>query len=101
MGRAASCARPSWTIAADRDLPRSIVIRSTLLPGTAADIARAAPCHRPVRAHRPQPGVHAGGRRPWLDFLAPDRIVIGVDGHDDGAAGAAPWWKPCGGSMRR
>jgi UDPglucose 6-dehydrogenase len=75
-------------VAADRDLPRWIVIRSTLLPGTAAGIADEAHALDPqVRiAHNPEftrEGVAVA------DFLAPDRVVIGVDGYDDGATGTA------------
>jgi UDPglucose 6-dehydrogenase len=49
--------RAAVDIVADPTLPRSIVIRSTLLPGTAADIGRGRAVDRP--SHRPQPGVHA------------------------------------------
>ena len=75
-------------IASDPDLPRAIVIRSTLLPGTAADIARQTHAvDASVRiAHNPEFTREAVA---VADFLAPDRVVIGVDGHDDGAAGSA------------
>jgi UDPglucose 6-dehydrogenase len=75
-------------IAADASLPRAIVIRSTLLPGTASTIARrVAPLDGDVRlAHNPEFTREASAVR---DFLSPDRIVIGVDGHDDGVAGSA------------
>ena len=75
-------------IASDATLPRAIVIRSTLLPGTAADIAREARAiDASVRiAHNPEFTREAVA---IADFLSPDRIVIGVDGHDDGAAGSA------------
>ena len=75
-------------IVADATLPRAIVIRSTLLPGTAADIAReASAIDASVRiAHNPEFTREAVA---IADFLSPDRIVIGVEGHDDGAAGSA------------
>jgi UDPglucose 6-dehydrogenase len=75
-------------IAADTDLPRNIVIRSTLLPGTAVGIAaEARDIDASVRiAHNPEFTREAVAVK---DFLAPDRVVIGVDGHDDGAAGTA------------
>jgi UDPglucose 6-dehydrogenase len=75
-------------IAAHPTLPRAIVIRSTLLPGTAVGIAREVRAiDASVRiAHNPEFTREAVA---VSDFLAPDRIVIGVDGHDDGAAGTA------------
>jgi UDPglucose 6-dehydrogenase len=75
-------------LAADTSLPRAIVIRSTLLPGTASAIARrVAEVDAAVRlAHNPEFTREASA---VADFLSPDRIVIGVDGHDDGAAGSA------------
>ena len=75
-------------IAADRELPRNIVIRSTLMPGTAAALAdELRPVHPDVRlAHNPEFTREAVAVK---DFLAPDRVVIGVDGHDDGGLGTA------------
>jgi UDPglucose 6-dehydrogenase len=75
-------------IASDDSLPRSIVIRSTLLPGTAVGIAQELRVIDPrVRlAHNPEFTREAVAVQ---DFLAPDRVVIGVEGHDDGAAGTA------------
>jgi UDPglucose 6-dehydrogenase len=75
-------------IASDPALPRHIVIRSTLLPGTAAGIAAEVRAIDPsVRlAHNPEFTREATA---VADFLAPDRVVIGVDGHDDGGAGSA------------
>jgi len=75
-------------IAADPELPRNIVIRSTLMPGTAAALAREMRALDPdVRiAHNPEFTREAVAVK---DFLAPDRVVIGVDGHDDGGKGTA------------
>ena len=75
-------------IAADARLPRMIVIRSTLMPGTAAAIAdEVRGIDASVRiAHNPEFTREAVA---VSDFLEPDRVVIGVDGHDDGAAGTA------------
>jgi len=75
-------------IAADRELPRNIVIRSTLMPGTAAALADELRLVDPdVRlAHNPEFTREAVAVK---DFLAPDRVVIGVDGHDDGGLGTA------------
>lgn len=74
-------------IAAEHDLPRAIVIRSTLLPGTAFGIAAEVRAIDPaVRiAHNPEFTREASA---VADFLAPDRVVIGVDGHDDAASRA-------------
>ena len=73
----------------DPDLPRAIVIRSTLLPGTAVDIAAEVRAIDPsVRiAHNPEFTREAIA---VSDFLAPDRVVIGVDGHDDGGRRQRP-----------
>jgi UDPglucose 6-dehydrogenase len=75
-------------LAADQGLPRRIVIRSTLLPGTAARLAVELRTIDPsVRlAHNPEFTREAAA---VADFLSPDRVVIGVDGHDDGAEGSA------------
>jgi UDPglucose 6-dehydrogenase len=75
-------------IAADPELPRDIVIRSTLMPGTSAALAEEIHSLAPaVRlAHNPEFTREAVAVR---DFLAPDRVVIGVDGHDDGDRGSA------------
>jgi UDPglucose 6-dehydrogenase len=75
-------------IAGDPSLPRRIVIRSTLLPGTAASIAAELRDLDPtVRlAHNPEFTREAVA---ITDFLKPDRVVIGVDGHDDRGAGTA------------
>jgi UDPglucose 6-dehydrogenase len=75
-------------IAADPTLPRNVVIRSTLLPGTAAGIAAEIRAIDPaVRlAHNPEFTREATA---VADFLAPDRVVIGVDGYDDEGPGAA------------
>ena len=59
-----------------------------MLPGTAVDIAaEVRDIDASVRmAHNPEFTREAVA---VSDFLAPDRVVIGVDGHDDGAAGTA------------
>ena len=59
-------------------LPRGIVVRSTLLPGTARALAAEARAVDPsVRlAHNPEFTREATA---VADFLAPDRVVIGVD----------------------
>jgi len=75
-------------IASDPQLSRNIVIRSTLMPGTAAVLAQEIRELDPnVRiAHNPEFTREAVAVK---DFLAPDRVVVGVDGHDDGDRGTA------------
>jgi UDPglucose 6-dehydrogenase len=75
-------------IAQDPELPRNIVIRSTLMPGTAAALAEELRAVDPtVRlAHNPEFTREATAVQ---DFLQPDRVVAGVDGYDDGGPGAA------------
>jgi UDPglucose 6-dehydrogenase len=75
-------------LAADKEAPRQIVIRSTLMPGTGVRLAAAVAKIDPsVRiAHNPEFTREATA---VSDFLEPDRVVIGVDGHDDGASGTA------------
>jgi UDPglucose 6-dehydrogenase len=75
-------------IAADATLPRSIVIRSTLLPGTATGIAADVQSVDPsVRiAHNPEFTREASA---VADFMSPDRVVIGVDGHERDERSAA------------
>ena len=65
-------------LAEDSSLPRGIVIRSTLLPGTARILAQEIRAIDPtVRiAHNPEFTREATA---VADFLAPDRVVIGVD----------------------
>jgi len=69
-------------IAADATLPRRIVVRSTLLPGTARELAAEVQAIDPavVLAHNPEFTREATA---VADFLGPDRVVIGVDGHDE------------------
>ena len=76
------------SIAADSTLPRNIVIRSTLLPGTARGIAAEVREIDPsvVIAHNPEFTREAVA---VADFLDPDRVVIGVDGHDEGGPATA------------
>jgi len=66
---------------AGADLSRSIVIRSTLMPGTARDILAEARTLDPriEIAHNPE-FTREGSA--VSDFLAPDRIVIGVEVRD-------------------
>lgn len=65
-------------IAADRAAPRSIVIRSTLLPGTAARLAHElSVTHGDVRLAVNPEFTRQGTA--VADFLAPDRVVIGTD----------------------
>jgi UDPglucose 6-dehydrogenase len=69
-------------IAADATLPRRIVVRSTLLPGTARELAADVRQIDPtvVLAHNPEFTREAVAVK---DFLGPDRVVIGVDSHDE------------------
>jgi UDPglucose 6-dehydrogenase len=81
--RAAVC-----EIAADRSAPRAIVIRSTLLPGTAVSIADQVAVIDPaaIVAHNPEFTREATA---VADFLNPDRIVVGVGRPGEDGAGAA------------
>lgn len=67
----------------DRRTPRAIVVRSTILPGTAAAIARDAHAVDPsVRiAFNPEFTREGSAVR---DFLAPDRVVLGLDAEASG-----------------
>ena len=71
-------------LARDSDVPRSIVVRSTLLPGTAVAIAAAAQAIDPriELAFNPEFTREATAVN---DFLMPDRVIIGVA--DPGAGG--------------
>ena len=75
-------------LAADKDAPRQIVIRSTLMPGTGVQLAAAVAAIDPNVhiAHNPEFTREATA---VSDFLEPDRVVIGVDGYDDGGSGTA------------
>jgi UDPglucose 6-dehydrogenase len=75
-------------IAADASLPRDIVIRSTLLPGTARALAAEIRSLDPMvtLAHNPEFTREAVA---VSDFLAPDRVVIGVDALDEDPRAAA------------
>ena len=74
-------------LAGDRLAPRAIVIRSTLLPGTAVEIAAAAQAIDPdvEVAFNPEFTREASA---VADFLEPDRVVFGVGGPAE--AGALP-----------
>jgi UDPglucose 6-dehydrogenase len=65
-------------LAADTTLPRRIVVRSTLMPGTAVRLLAAARRHDPgvEMAHNPE-FTREGSA--VADFLSPERIVIGVE----------------------
>jgi UDPglucose 6-dehydrogenase len=88
---ATSVAAATEAIARDPDAPRSIVIRSTLMPGTARGIAATARAIDP----RVEVALNPEFTREATaidDFMRPDRVVIGVsDPHTDAAAaGPAP-----------
>ncbi len=61
----------------DPRVPRAIVIRSTLLPGTAAEIDRMARAIDPTVAIAFNPEFTREAHA-VADFLAPDRVVLGV-----------------------
>lgn len=65
-------------IAADRSAPRSIVIRSTLIPGTASRLAREMVAIDPSITLAINPEFTREGSA-VSDFLRPDRVVIGTD----------------------
>jgi UDPglucose 6-dehydrogenase len=64
-------------VARDAGAPRSIVIRSTLLPGTAVGIARSTRAVAPQVEIAFNPEFTREGTA-VADFLAPDRVVIGL-----------------------
>src|SRR5688572_1385070 len=65
-------------LAADRHAPREVVVRSTLMPGTAARLLGAAReiDAQVALAHNPE-FTREGSA--VADFLAPDRVVVGVE----------------------
>jgi UDPglucose 6-dehydrogenase len=65
------------SLAADRGGPRAIVVRSTLLPGTAADLDADARAVDPSVQLLFNPEFTREGNA-VADFLEPDRVVIGV-----------------------
>lgn len=85
---AASVRQAVLGLAGDPAAPRGIVIRSTLLPGTARAMAVEAEALDPrVRiAHNPEFTREATA---VSDFLSPDRIVVGVDERRGDAAAAS------------
>ncbi len=74
-------------LAGDRAGPRAIVVRSTLLPGTAADLDADARTIDPEVELLFNPEFTREGNA-IADFLEPDRVVIGVRDPQVGSTGA-------------
>jgi UDPglucose 6-dehydrogenase len=75
------------SLAADDDGPRAIVVRSTLLPGTAAELDSEARSVDPGVELLFNPEFTREGNA-VADFLEPDRVVIGVRDRHVHSAGA-------------
>lgn len=75
--------RAVMDLARDRQAPRWIVIRSTLLPGTARSIAEEVRSIDPSVRLAMNPEFTREGSA-VVDFLRPDRVVVGIDAVERG-----------------